>query len=321
MLLSPTQNSFVASCSQKSDLKGLRELSKGLLHWIQLNGRSIASDGSPLWQVGKTKIFMKDKLQTEAERLAAAAWSQYATTITKHWRRYRMQTKYKRMKEVFTYLQAQAKFVIYRSFFQSYIRPRQLACVKIQALWKGFKLRRAWRYRIESGRKIQRALIRGRMVIRLRALAKRHADDIPLTLDEWELGCASFADCRRRDESATIFFGTASSMERPCSNPPAENRDKMKPSREKVLMAQIDEIENKMQIPQPLPDGEEQQSDSGHEKRQRPSKFHDQEASTSHSKCAIKAVISKLEKRVKENRQLHEKIIELQKQQTVLEVN
>lgn len=116
-----------------------------------------------IWQVGKTKVFMKEELQSQLERKAATASSFYATKIAAQWRRYYTRQQYVLVKTLMLELQACSRILLTGHRFHSEcLIPRSAAASVIQNFWRQYYFSKTSELARNAVQKITRAWLRYR---------------------------------------------------------------------------------------------------------------------------------------------------------------
>lgn len=144
-----------------------------------------------LWQIGKTKVFMKDCFQALLEREAGAAWSSHVMTIARYWRGYTVRKTYRAVLEAAETVQSWCQYLEMHGGFLDYVKLRQEAALQIQEHWRNYLNRQRWNCLRHAVAIISRAWKMQLLHRRRRALAVRAIQGDTLTPAELAQGYAN----------------------------------------------------------------------------------------------------------------------------------
>ncbi|CEM34450.1 unnamed protein product [Vitrella brassicaformis CCMP3155] len=113
------------------------------------------------WQVGQTKIFMKEELQSALERALSAATRKYVLTIQKNYRRFAARLAYRRKLDGLKRIQAAFRAVIARQQFVQQCK-REKAIIQIQSVFRSVAARARFKLLHSSAVKCQ-SIVRGHL--------------------------------------------------------------------------------------------------------------------------------------------------------------
>lgn len=174
-------------------------------------------DAHRVWQVGKSKVFMKETLQTELEQKAAAANAFYATKIASHWRRYYVRQEYIVVRELGLELQKLCKAVLARYRFHSeHLLPRNAAALCIQTCWRHYYFSKASLIARNAVQKITRAWLR----YRYRTWQSARLDDSAPTREGRQHNAKSQVDDSPRNAQLQDFQTLESATNQRLCDPP-----------------------------------------------------------------------------------------------------
>lgn len=144
MLMDSAFNRRVSEAVQMSNESAMRELCRQLLRHIESSGEK------QRWQIGRTKVFLKESMDVLAERLKTQTVSRHATVIAKHWRGRHQRRWYQRVRACCVELQARCRNKLCRQALYSVIEKRRNgAARKIQRCWLTYRKKKPDR-RIEQ---------------------------------------------------------------------------------------------------------------------------------------------------------------------------
>lgn len=157
-------NRFRVLCPNIIGSKGrdpdFKELSRQILQTMEakLRADKVALEDK-MWQIGRSKVFLKEDLQAHLEGRIAAAVSKFVVRVQKRYRGFSARKRYKAMKAAALVAQAQLRtFVAVKAFRDAQMRYH--ATVALQAALRMAGPRRLWLRRANGIRKMQ-ALARG----------------------------------------------------------------------------------------------------------------------------------------------------------------
>eukprot|EP00927_Polykrikos_kofoidii_P069125 TRINITY_DN6450_c0_g3_i1.p1 TRINITY_DN6450_c0_g3~~TRINITY_DN6450_c0_g3_i1.p1 ORF type:complete len:1904 (+),score=486.14 TRINITY_DN6450_c0_g3_i1:65-5713(+) len=133
-----------------------KDLSRKLLEAIeeQLRKEKEPLDARP-WQIGRSKVFLKEELQKALESRISSALSRYVVKIQKTWRGFRMRKRYREMKKAAVIFQATLRSVVSAKEFRTTLNQKN-ASVEMQAALRTVVLRRIFLRQRTSVVKVQK---------------------------------------------------------------------------------------------------------------------------------------------------------------------
>ncbi|XP_053993372.1 uncharacterized protein LOC128884203 isoform X2 [Hylaeus volcanicus] len=122
------------------------QLQKKRLEEILLRLEPSSSRKTRLWQVGQTKVFMKEEFHTLLEKKRLEGLCSCATKITSHWKSYCKRQEFLLLKDVSTGLQAIGYCKLFRHHFcTDHVAQRHTASIVIQRWWRHYTFEKAAR--------------------------------------------------------------------------------------------------------------------------------------------------------------------------------
>jgi hypothetical protein len=105
-----------------------------------------SSRESRQWQVGQTKVFMKEEFHTMLEKKRLQGLCSCATKIASHWKGYCKRQEYLVLKDISMGLQAISYCKLFRHhFYTDHVAQRHTACITLQRWWRHYTFQKAAR--------------------------------------------------------------------------------------------------------------------------------------------------------------------------------
>jgi len=148
------------------------------------------------WQIGRSKVFMKEELQTMLEKRIGTAVAKFVIKIQKRWRGFKLRKRFKEMKKAGLALQAGLRTAKLMAEYQIH-RDRVRACVALQAALRTAALRREWTRKRTSALKIQKVVRGWRGRRKMGKLKGKNAQDRIQKMREEEARDSALADAKK----------------------------------------------------------------------------------------------------------------------------